>query len=79
MVKKLKYSKQRDRKEKFLQKVVVFGIVTWLPKDDFSRNLIGSLLIEYQMIYHSLTIFGILVVNTENKLCLERTQLILGL
>ena len=49
------------------------------PKDDFSRNLIGSLLIGYQMIYHSLTIFGILVVNTENKLCLQRTQLILGL
>ena len=36
-------------------------------------DLIGSLIIGYQLMHSSLTIFGIQVVNTENKFRLEST------
>ena len=39
----------------------------------FSQNLMDFLVIGYQVIYPSLTIFGIQVVNTEDKFCLEST------
>ena len=41
----------------------------------FSRNLIGSVLIGYQVISPSLTISGIQIVNIENKFCEEITIL----
>ena len=45
----------------------------------FSSNFPGSLLIVNQMISINLTIFGIQVVNVENKLCLESTHPIQGI
>ena len=40
----------------------------------FSRNFIGPLLVEYQVISPNLTIFEIQVVNVEKKFCLESTM-----